>query len=194
MQFQIDGDRLWNTLTEMGQVGREQRGVNRLALNDADKDARDLFTGWLMEEGLEVKVDNIGNIFGVRKGTDPSLLPVMVGSHLDTVREAGVFDGALGVLSGLEIIRVLNQGDIDTERALAVAAFTNEEGARFQPDMMGSMVFTGQLDVETAWAAVDDDGVTVKDELKRIGYLGTDEIEAGCYFELHVEQGPVLVV
>jgi len=135
MQFQIDGDRLWNILTEMGQIGREQRGVNRLALNDADKDARDLFTGWLREEGLDVKVDNIGNIFGVRKGTDPSQLPVVVGSHLDTVREAGIFDGVLGVLSGLEIIRVLNQRDIDTDRALAVAAFTNEEGARFQPDM-----------------------------------------------------------
>ena len=177
---------------EMGQVGREQKGVNRLALNDANKEARDLFTGWLREEGLEVKVDRMGNIFGVRKGTDPNLLPVVVGSHLDTVREAGVFDGALGVLSGLEIVRLLNQEDIDTDRALAVAAFTNEEGARFQPDMMGSMVFTGQLDVETAWAAFDDDGVTVKDELKRIGYLGADEIEVGSYFELHVEQGPVL--
>ena len=192
MKFQIDGDRLWNTLMEMGQVGREQKGVNRLALNDANKDARDLFSGWLREEGLEVKVDRIGNIFGVRQGTDPSLLPVVVGSHLDTVRAAGVFDGALGVLSGLEIIRVLNEENIDTERALAVAVFTNEEGARFQPDMMGSMVFTGQLDVEKAWTAVDDDGVTVKDELKRIGYMGTDEIDAGYYFELHVEQGPVL--
>jgi N-carbamoyl-L-amino-acid hydrolase len=192
MELQIDGDRLWNTLMEMGQVGREKKGVNRLALNDANKEARDLFAGWLREEGVEVRVDRIGNIFGVRKGTDPSLPSVMIGSHLDTVREGGVFDGALGVLSGLEIIRLLNQEAFDTERELAVAAFTNEEGARFQPDMMGSMVFAGQLDVETAWAAFDDDGVTVKDELKRIGYLGNDEIEVGHYLELHVEQGPML--
>lgn len=177
---------------EMGEVGREGDGVNRLALNDANKDGRDLFTGWLRDEGLEVRVDRIGNIFGVRKGTNPGEPPIVVGSHLDTVREAGVFDGALGVLSGLEIVRLLNQEDVDTGRAVAVAAFTNEEGARFQPDMMGSMVFTGQLDVEAAWAASDDDGVTVKDELQRIGYLGDKEMEAGRYLELHVEQGPVL--
>jgi len=177
---------------EMGQGGREGDGVNRLALNDANKDGRDLFTGWLRDEGLEVRVDRIGNIFGVRKGTNPGEPPIVVGSHLDTVREAGVFDGALGVLSGLEIVRLLNQEDVDTGRAVAVAAFTNEEGARFQPDMMGSMVFTGQLDVEAAWAASDDDGVTVKDELQRIGYLGDKEMEAGRYLELHVEQGPVL--
>jgi N-carbamoyl-L-amino-acid hydrolase len=192
MAYRIDGDRLWNSLMEMGPVGREEKGVNRLALNDANKEARDLFTRWLGEEGLEVRVDHIGNIFGIRKGNDTSQLPLVVGSHLDTVREAGVFDGALGVLSGLEIVRLLNGEDIDTERTFVVAAFTNEEGARFQPDMMGSMVFTGELDVETAWGASDDDGVTVKDELERIGYLGNDELEAGLFLELHVEQGPVL--
>jgi len=192
MKLQIDGNRLWGTLMEMGQVGREGDGVNRLALNDANKEGRDLFTGWLRQEGLEIRVDCIGNIFGFRKGTDRNEPPIVVGSHLDTVKEAGVFDGALGVLSGLEIVRLLNQEDIETKRAIAVAAFTNEEGARFQPDMMGSMVFTGQLDVETAWAASDDDGVTVKDELRRIGYLGHDELEAGYYLELHIEQGPVL--
>jgi len=192
MKRQVDGERLWSSLMEMGQVGREGDGVNRLALNDANKEGRDLFTGWLRDEGLEVRVDRIGNMFGVRKGVDRGEPPVVVGSHLDTVREAGVFDGALGVLSGLEIVRLLNQEDIDTGRAVAVAAFTNEEGARFQPDMMGSMVYTGRLDAETAWAASDDDGVTVKDELQRIGYLGEDEFNAGHYLELHVEQGPVL--
>jgi N-carbamoyl-L-amino-acid hydrolase len=192
MKRQIDGDRLWGSLMEMGQVGREGVGVNRLALNDANKEGRDLFTGWLRDEGLEVRVDRMGNIFGVRRGADRGEPPVVVGSHLDTVREAGVFDGALGVLSGLEIVRLLNQEDVETRRAVAVAAFTNEEGARFQPDMMGSMVFTGELDAETAWAASDDDGVTVKDELQRIGYLGSDELEASHYLELHVEQGPVL--
>jgi N-carbamoyl-L-amino-acid hydrolase len=192
MKRLVDGDRLWSSLMEMGQVGREGDGVNRLALNDANKQGRELFTGWLRDEGLEVRVDRIGNIFGVREGADRGEPPVVAGSHLDTVSEAGVFDGALGVLSGLEIVRLLNQEDVETRRAVAVAAFTNEEGARFQPDMMGSMVFTGQLDVETAWAASDDDGVTVKDELQRIGYLGEDEFNAGHYLELHVEQGPVL--
>lgn len=192
MKRLVDGDRLWSSLMEMGQVGREGDGVNRLALNDANKQGRELFTGWLRDEGLEVRVDRIGNIFGVREGADQGEPPVVAGSHLDTVSEAGVFDGALGVLSGLEIVRLLNQEDVETRRAVAVAAFTNEEGARFQPDMMGSMVFTGQLDVETAWAASDDDGVTVKDELQRIGYLGEDEFNAGHYLELHVEQGPVL--
>ena len=192
MKLQIDGDRLWGTLMEMGRVGREGDGVSRLALNDANKEGRDLFTGWLRDEGLDIRVDHIGNIFGVREGNDGDEPPVVVGSHLDTVREAGVFDGALGVLSGLEIVRLLNQYDIDTERAVAVAAFTNEEGARFQPDMMGSMVHAGQLGIEEAWAATDDHGVTVKDELRRIGYLGSDKMEVSRYLELHVEQGPVL--
>lgn len=192
MKRLVDGDRLWGSLMEMGQVGREGDGVNRLALNDANKQGRELFTGWLRDEGLEVRVDRIGNIFGVREGADQGEPPVVAGSHLDTVSEAGVFDGALGVLSGLEIVRLLNQEDVETRRGVAVAAFTNEEGARFQPDMMGSMVFTGQLDVEKAWAASDDGGVTVKDELQRIGYLGEDEFNAGHYLELHVEQGPVL--
>jgi N-carbamoyl-L-amino-acid hydrolase len=115
MKLHIDGDRLWGTLMEMGQVGREGDGVNRLALNDANKEGRDLFTGWLRDEGLEVRVDRIGNIFGVREGTDRDEPPVLVGSHLDTVREAGVFDGALGVLSGLEIVRMLNQEDVETK-------------------------------------------------------------------------------
>jgi N-carbamoyl-L-amino-acid hydrolase len=192
LKLHVDGERLWGSLMEMGEVGREGEGVNRLALNDANKEGRDLFAGWLRDEGLDVRVDQIGNIYGVREGVDGEPAPVVVGSHLDTVREAGVFDGALGVLSGLEIVRLLNQEGVETARAVAVAAFTNEEGARFQPDMMGSMVHTGQLDVEAAWAASDDDGVTVKDELRRIGYLGSDGLEAGRYLELHVEQGPVL--
>ena len=190
--MKIDDSRLWNSIMEMGRVGRGEKGVNRLALNQANKEARDLFTDWLREEGLEVKIDRIGNIFGVRKGTDQGNPPVMVGSHLDTVREARIFDGALGVLSGLEIIRMLNQEDIDTRRTVVVSSFTNEEGARFQPDMMGSMVHTGELEIETAWAAHDDEGITVKDELQRIGYLGNDTQEAGYFLELHVEQGPIL--
>jgi N-carbamoyl-L-amino-acid hydrolase len=177
---------------EMGEIGRDGEGVNRLALNDADKEGRDLFVDHLREEGLDVRIDKIGNIFGVRKGTNSNKPPVVMGSHLDTVRDAGVFDGALGVLSGLEVIRLLNQHDVETGRSVAVGVFTNEEGARFQPDMMGSMVFTGKLDVEDAWKAFDDDGITVKDELKKTGYFGSDVLDASCFIELHVEQGPVL--
>jgi N-carbamoyl-L-amino-acid hydrolase len=177
---------------EMGEIGRMGEGVNRWALNDANKEGRDLFLDYLREEGLDVRIDKIGNIFGLRKGTNSLESPIVIGSHLDTVREAGVFDGALGVLSGLEVIRLLNQNDIETGRSVAVGSFTNEEGARFQPDMMGSMVFTEQLRLEDAWKAQDDDGVTVKDELKRIGYLGNDRFSAGCFIELHVEQGPVI--
>jgi N-carbamoyl-L-amino-acid hydrolase len=188
----VNGDRLWDSLMEMGEIGMGVRGVNRQALNDGDKDSRDVFTGWLREEGAELRIDSIGNIFGVRKGLNREAPPVVVGSHLDTVKEAGIFDGSLGVLAGLEIIKVLNEMKIETKRDVVVASFTNEEGARFQPDMMGSMVFSGELNVESAWSAVDDEGLSVWDELNRIGYLGSDKIEAGCYLELHVEQGPVL--
>lgn len=192
MELKVDGDRLWSTLMEMGEIGKKGEGVNRLALNDADKEGRDLFVGYLRDENLDIYVDKIGNIFGVRKGRKHTESPIVIGSHLDTVKDAGIFDGALGVLSGLEVIRILNQNDIETERSIALGAFTNEEGARFQPDMMGSMVFTKQLSLEDAWKAEDDDGVTVKDELKRTGYLGSDLFNAGCFIELHVEQGPVL--
>ena len=190
--LRIDGESLWETLMEVGQIGKEGVGVSRLALNDADGEARDLFTEWLREEDLDVKVDNVGNIFGVRKGLNFDMKPVMMGSHLDTVRQGGLFDGALGVISGLEVIRQLNREGVETLRPVVVAAFTNEEGARFQPDMMGSMVYTGRLDLEKAWQAFDDDGVTVKEELSRLGYLGDDRVESGCYLELHVEQGPLL--
>jgi N-carbamoyl-L-amino-acid hydrolase len=188
----VNGDRLWGSLMEMGQIGGVGRGINRLALNDGDKASRDLFTEWLREEGAELRIDDIGNIFGIRRGLNREAPPVLVGSHLDTVREAGIFDGSLGVLAGLEIIKVLNERDIETSSDVVVASFTNEEGARFQPDMMGSMVYSGELDVESAWSAVDDEGISVRDELNRIGYIGCDKIEAGCFLELHVEQGPVL--
>ena len=151
MKIQVDSDRLWDTLMEMGEIGRKGEGVNRWALNDANKEGRDLFIHHLREEGLDVYVDGVGNIFGLRKGTNPREPPVVMGSHLDTVKDAGVFDGALGVLSGLEVLRLLNQKDMETRRSVAVASFTNEEGARFQPDMMGSMVHTGKLSLEDAW-------------------------------------------
>jgi len=192
MNHEINRERFLDSLLEMGQIGKNGKGVNRLALNDSDKKARDRLIEWFREENLEVLIDPIGNISGLRKGKDKHKPPVMVGSHLDTVKKAGIYDGALGVLAGLAIIRYLNQEDIQTNQSVAVTSFTNEEGARFQPDMMGSMVCTGKLDPETAYKAKDDDGITVKEELQRIGYLGKDRIFASHYLELHVEQGPIL--
>jgi N-carbamoyl-L-amino-acid hydrolase len=192
LKISVNANRLWDSLMEIGEIGRQDDGINRLALNDADKEVRDRFVHLLHEESLDVQIDKIGNIFGVRKGMSSKKLPIIIGSHLDTVKNAGVFDGALGVLAGLEIIRLLNQYNMDTSRSISVAVFTNEEGARFQPDMMGSMVFTSQLSLDNAWKSKDDEGISVKDELNRIGYLGNDELQPGYFLELHVEQGPVL--
>ena len=192
MRLKVDGDRLKKALKEMGEVGATPSGgVSRLALSDADREARDLLVSWLRELNLKVKVDPIGNIFATRRGQEDSK-PVVMGSHIDTVRDAGIFDGALGVLGALEVLRTLDDSDIETVKPVAVAAFTNEEGARFQPDMMGSMVYAGELGVEEAYESSDDDGVTVKQELSRIGYSGDDSLTPSCYLELHVEQGPAL--
>ena len=192
MRPKVDGGRLEKALREMGEVGATPSGgVSRLALSDADKEARDLLVSWFRALNLEVKIDPIGNIFAVRRGHEDSA-PVVMGSHIDTVRDAGIFDGALGVLGALEVLRTLDDADVETVKPVAVAAFTNEEGARFQPDMIGSMVFTGKLGVEEAYASRDDDGVTVGQELSRIGYKGEDSLTPSCYLELHVEQGPLL--
>jgi N-carbamoyl-L-amino-acid hydrolase len=192
MTLKVDGDKLEKALREMGEVGvAPSGGVSRLALSDADREARDLLVSWFRELDLEVKVDLIGNIFATRQGRENSE-PVMMGSHIDTVKDAGIFDGALGVLGALETIRALDDADVETVRPVTAAVFTNEEGARFQPDMMGSMVYAGVLGVEDAYASIDDDGVTVGQELDRIGYRGDDSLTPSCYLELHVEQGPVL--
>jgi len=192
MRLKVDGARLEKALREMGEVGvTPSGGVNRLALSDADREARGLLVSWFRELNLEIKVDPIGNIFAIRWGHEDSE-PVVMGSHIDTVRDAGIYDGALGVLGALEVLRTLDDADVETVKPVAVAVFTNEEGARFQPDMMGSMVFTGKLGVEEAYASRDDDGVTVGQELVRIGYRGEDSLTPSRYLELHVEQGPVL--
>ncbi len=190
----INGERLISSIREMGAAGFDPKtgGRTRLALTDADKKGRDLLCRWMREEGLEVKIDPIGNIFGVRDGADPSELPVMIGSHIDTVRDAGMFDGVYGVLGGLEVIRTLNDNKVRTRIPLALAAFTNEEGARFQPDMMGSLYYTGTVSLEELMSAKDDDGLTVGEELERIGYKGNETVRAGRYVELHIEQGPRL--
>lgn len=192
MRLKVDGARLEKTLRAMGEVGATPSGgVSRLALSDADREARDLLVSWFRELNLEVKIDPIGNIFAVRRGQEDSE-PVVMGSHIDTVRDAGIFDGALGVLGALEVLRALDDADVETVKPVAVAVFTNEEGARFQPDMMGSMVYAGKLGVEEANASRDDDGVTVGQALDRIGYRGEESLKPSRYLELHVEQGPVL--
>jgi len=168
------------------------KGVTRLALSEEDGEARDLLVSWMENENLAVTVDPIGNIFGIREGVDPKLKPVLMGSHIDTVIDAGIYDGAYGVMGALEIIRRLNEEGVETRHPVGVAAFTNEEGVRFQPDMMGSLVKCGGYPLEKVYERRDDDGVTVREALKKIGYLGKGDVDPEAYFELHVEQGPIL--
>ncbi len=193
--LRINGERLLRRLWELGQVGAlEGGGVCRLALTDADREGRDLVVRWMRELGLTVTVDRIGNVVGLRAGRIEGP-PVMTGSHIDTVATGGLYDGNLGVLAGLELIETLNDTGIVTRHPLAVAFFTNEEGARFAPDMMGSGVHQGALDLETCLSTVGIDGSTVAQDLTRIGYAGevsTGDIRARAFVELHVEQGPVL--
>lgn len=192
--LRINGERLISSIRAMGSVGfnPETGGRTRLALTDEDKAGRDLLCRWMRDEGLEVKIDEIGNIFGIREGSDSSELPVMMGSHIDTVRDAGMFDGVYGVLGGLEVIRTLNENEVTPKSSLVVAAFTNEEGARFQPDMMGSLYYARKVELGELLSSRDDSGITVGEELDRIGYGGAYSTPVGCYLELHVEQGPRL--
>jgi N-carbamoyl-L-amino-acid hydrolase len=189
----IDIERLKNTIEEMGQIGGKIKGsgITRLALSEEDGQARDLLIKWFKEENLEIKIDPIGNIFGIRKGILDQP-PIVAGSHLDTVKNAGIYDGAAGVLSALEVVKRLNDEDIETNIPIAVACFTNEEGARFQPLMMGSRVLVGQLSLKEVLRAQDDDGITVDEALNNIGYKGKDNLQVQAFLELHVEQGPIL--
>ena len=188
-------DRLMGALDRLAAVGAiEGGGCARLALTDEDKAGRDLVVGWMKALGLEVRVDAIGNVIGLRAGRE-NLPPVMTGSHIDTVRTGGRYDGNYGVLAGLEVVRALNEAKLTTRRPLAVAFFTNEEGARFTPDMMGSQVYAGGLGLNEAYAAIDKDGIAVGDELRRIGYLGATKpgaLKPHAFIELHIEQGPIL--
>ncbi|KQY18916.1 Zn-dependent hydrolase [Massilia sp. Root133] len=194
--LRINGTRLWNALMELAQIGAtEKGGVKRLALTDLDRQGRDLVVQWAKAEGLGVTVDKIGNVFMRREGTNPSLPPVVTGSHIDTQPTGGKFDGNYGVLAGLEVVRTLNERGIRTEAPIEVAFWTNEEGSRFVPVMMGSGVFCGAFSLETAYAARDVDGKSVGEELQRIGYQGEQtpgDHPIGAYFEAHIEQGPVL--
>ena len=193
--LRIDIDRLMWRIGVLGEVGAlEDGGVCRLALTDEDKAGRDLVVGWMRELGLEVTIDRIGNVIGLRLGKVDGP-PVMIGSHIDTVATGGLYDGNLGVLAGLEVVGTLNDAGVTTHYPIAVGFFTNEEGARFAPDMMGSGVHQGALPLEECLATVGIDGTTVGDNLERIGYAGetaAGTFRARAFFELHVEQGPIL--
>ncbi len=198
----IDRDRLLARIDQLGQIGRldgpnGEWGNARLALTDADRDGRDLVVSWMRELGLDVRIDVIGNVVATRAGSDPNLAAVMTGSHIDTVGTGGRFDGNLGVLAGLEIVETLDRHGIVTERPLQVAFFTDEEGSRFAPDMLGSLVFVGGLTLDDALDIIaSDDGARLGDELDRIGYAGAVPCPVAdpphAFIELHIEQGPVL--
>jgi N-carbamoyl-L-amino-acid hydrolase len=191
----INGERLLASLQELGRIGAlAGGGVCRLALTDEDKQGRDWVRARMESLGMAVSVDGIGNVVGTCPGTRPGP-PVMTGSHIDTVRTGGLYDGNYGVLAGLEVVQALQDAGIRTEKPLAVAFFTNEEGARFAPDMMGSLVFQGDLPLEDALRVKGIDGTTVGENLQRIGYCGTAPVgsmRVDSYVELHIEQGPVL--
>jgi len=195
-QLRVNGQRLWASLMELAQIGATDKGgVCRLTLTDLDKQGRDLVTGWAREAGMTVTIDKIGNGFMRRTGRNNSLPPIMTGSHIDTQPTGGKFDGNYGVLAGIEVVRTLNDHGIETEAPIEVAFWTNEEGSRFVPVMMGSGVFAKAFTLEHAYAATDTAGLTVKSELERIGYIGSQEPgdhPIGAYFETHIEQGPVL--
>ena len=194
--LRINGERLWSSLMELAQIGATTKGgVCRLALTDLDKQGRDLVTRWAREAGMSITIDKIGNGFMRRPGRNNSLPPIMTGSHIDTQPTGGKFDGNYGVLAGIEVVRTLNDLGIETEAPIEVAFWTNEEGSRFVPVMMGSGVFAKAFALEHAYAATDTEGKSVKDELERIAYIGTQEPgehPIGAYFETHIEQGPVL--
>ncbi len=199
MTQHIDSDRLWQSLMQLAEVGSTPKGgVCRLALTDLDRQGRDLFVTWCRDAGLSVRVDAIGNIFARRDGSDPNRRAVAMGSHIDTQPTGGKFDGNFGVLAGLEVLRTLADAGIRTAAPLEVVVWTNEEGSRFVPVMMGSGVFSGAFSLNEVLSQQDLEGLTVADELDRIGYAGSQipgEVPNGmfdAYFEAHIEQGPVL--
>jgi N-carbamoyl-L-amino-acid hydrolase len=193
--MRINRKRLEESMERLGRIGETPAGgLTRLALSDEDRRGRDLLVGWMREAGLSVTVDQMGNIFGLRAGS-AALPAVMMGSHADSVPTGGKYDGQLGVLCALEVIRALNDGRVKTAHPVAMAIFTNEEGARFQPAMIGSGVMAGKIPLEDAYNARDKDGRRLGDELERIGYLGAEPCiprPFRAYLELHIEQGPVL--
>ena len=194
--LKINGDRLWDSLMEMAKIGPGiAGGNNRQTLTDADAEGRSLFQSWCDTEGLSMGIDQMGTMFAMRAGTDPEALPVYVGSHLDTQPTGGKYDGVLGVLGGLEIIRTLNEMDIKTRHPIVIVNWTNEEGTRFAPPMLASGVFAGMHSQDWAYARKDAEGKSFGGELKRIGWCGDEVVgsrKMHAFFELHIEQGPIL--
>jgi N-carbamoyl-L-amino-acid hydrolase len=194
--LRIDAARFWDTVMRSGEIGPGKAGgLRRLALTEADKAMRDLFVTWCTEAGCTVTVDRVGNIFARRPGTDDHLPPVLIGSHLDTQVAGGKYDGIVGVLAGLEVLRTLDERRVATKRPLELVCWTNEEGARFTPPMVASGAFASVFDVDWVLALRDDDGRVFGEELKRIGYDGKADVGGrgiDAYFELHIEQGPIL--
>lgn len=196
--LKINPDRLWDSLIEMAQIGPGVAGGNnRQTLTDEDAEGRALFQKWCEAAGCTMGLDQMGNMFARREGTDPDALPVYVGSHLDTQPTGGKYDGVLGVLGGLEILRTMNDLGIQTKHPIVVTNFTNEEGTRYAPAMLSSGVFAGIHTQDWAYAREDAEGKLFGDELKRIGWRGEEEVGARkmhAFFELHIEQGPILEV
>ncbi|MGG6896644.1 Zn-dependent hydrolase [Rhizobium sp. BR 315] len=196
MTIAIDAARLLARLKELGATGRDEAGrLCRIAASDADRAGRNLLCGWLRQAGLRIEIDRIGNIYGIWEPDGVSGNPMVMGSHIDTVIDAGIYDGCYGVLSGLAVIEAMQQAGLRPSRPLTVVAFTNEEGVRYAPDMMGSLVAAGGLATDDALAIVGTDGTTLGAELHRIGYAGSREpgfLKPHAYVELHVEQGPIL--
>ncbi len=194
--MQVNSERLWSRLMDMAKVGPGVAGgSNRQSLSDEDRDGRDLFISWATAAGCSHEYDEIGNLFIRRQGSDPTAAPILMGSHLDTQPTGGRFDGVYGVLGGLEVIESLNDQDITTTRPIELCVWTNEEGSRFQYSMMGSGVWANHLGLDTARALTDVDGITVAQELDRLGWKGERAAEPSDYsaaFELHIEQGPIL--
>ena len=194
-ELRINGQRLWDSLMEMAKIGATPKGgVCRLALTDLDKQGRDLFVRWAKEAGCTISVDRMGNVFARRAGKDESLAPVVTGSHADSQPTGGKFDGIYGVLGGLEVIRSLNDHGIETDRPIEVVIWTNEEGSRFAPAMVATGVFAGVFTLDYGLSRADVNGLTMGQELERIGYAGDQPMGKPIHaaFELHIEQGPIL--
>jgi N-carbamoyl-L-amino-acid hydrolase len=194
--LRINGERFRATLEEMARIGATPGGgVQRLTLSDEDKQARDLFIGWLKEMDLEIVIDEMGNIFGKRPGKNNDLAPVVTGSHIDSQPKGGRFDGILGVMGPLEVMRTLQENAIETQRPVVIVDWTNEEGSRFAPACVGSGVWAGKLEKEWAYGRTDIHGKTFGEELERIGYKGAVPAKkwpVHAYYEYHIEQGPIL--
>lgn len=194
--LRVDGGRLDASLMAMAEIGKtDLGGCNRQALTDLDREGRNLFVRWATEAGCTITVDQVGNIFARREGCDPDALPVMSGSHLDTQATGGKFDGVYGVLAALEVVRSLNDANIQTAHPIEIAVWTNEEGCRFAPAMLGSGVVSGTYDLDFAYSRRDKDGLSFREELERIGYLGAQPARRralAAFYEAHIEQGPIL--